>query len=182
MKKFIILGSAILLYSLALILGIKYLIKEMPSSLGRDIVYKNEVWETKLSEEMMYMLEAEQPGWLNGVTRDIEQDRRSLWREYIQKLNFIGNSDNIRGEEHYLNPSNGILQMAHRYGMFIWIPYFGFLFCSLYGGWKKKNFLLIAVTISFLAGILLEDLEIPFSQPLWIMFYIEIGIYIKRPT
>lgn len=179
-SKLAITGFVLLLYSAILIIGIKYLIKELPGSLGTDIEYENEVWETKLSEDLIYAIELEQPGWLDKVTRGNQLERKELWRIYVQKLNFIGHADNLKVEESYMNPSNGVLQIAYRYGVLIWVPYFALLIGSVYSVWKQRDFLWSAIVFSFLIGSLFGDLEIPYAQPLWFMFYFGIGQFFRK--
>lgn len=179
-KKLIVTGVVMLLYALVLIIGVKYLIKELPGSLGTDIIYDNEVQETKLTDEEINAIETEWPGWMTMVTRESNKERKELWRLYVQKLNLIGNQDNIQEEQNYVNPSNGLMQVAYKYGMFILAPYLGFLILSFCGIWKQREFLCTAIVLSFVAGIIFEDLEIPYAQPLWFMFYLGMGQFISE--
>ena len=126
-------------------------------------------------EELMYALEAEQPGWLYGVVQEDEQDIKYTWQTYMQKFNLIGNADNLRMEEKYWNPFNGMIQMAYRYGIFVLIPYGVMLLQALWSVLKERKFLWLAIMLAFLVIILGENLEIPFAQPLWLLFYLEIG-------
>lgn len=174
-KKLFVTGIIALFYALILIIGVKYLLKELSGSLGTELIYENEIQETKLTDEELWAIEAQQPGYIEDVVRANDQSRMDVWLQYVQKLNIVGNIDNLRIDDHYRNPSNGIIQVAYRYGMFILVPYLGFLILGIYRAWKKRSFLWTAIVLSFAAGIMLGDLEIPYAQPLWFMFYLGIG-------
>jgi len=172
-----ILGSSaiIIICGLFLTIGLREGVKLIPERQGTNLIYENEVQVSMLSEELMYALEAEQPGWMYGVVPEDTQDIKYTWKTYMQRLNLIGNADNLREEERYQNPYNGILQMVYRYGVFVLIPYGILLVQAIWSALKERKFLWLAIMLAFLVVFIGENLEIPFAQPLWLMFYLEIG-------
>lgn len=174
-KELVISGITIIVGGLLVTVGVKEAVKVIPERLGTNIIYENEVQESMVSEELMYALEAEQPGWIEGVVSAEAQDRKIIWQTYMQKINLIGNEDNLREKEQYLNPSNGVIQMAYRYGMFVLIPYAVLLMQCLYTAFHERKFLWLATVLAFTIVMFFENMEIPFAQPLWLMVYFGIG-------
>lgn len=162
--------------------GIKYGVKTLPEKLETSIIYTNEIQKTKLSEDMMYALEVEQPGWSAGVVRETEEEKDEVRSQYIQKLNLIGNRDNLRMEGYYQNPFNGLLQMAHRYGMFVLAPYLLILLWCIYSAIRGKSFLWQVTVLACMIVLLFENLELPFTQPLWLVLYLGLGRFFGAKT
>lgn len=155
--------------------GIKYGVKTLPEKLETSIIYTNEIQKTTLTEDMMYALEVEQPGWSAGVVRETEENNVDVFRAYIQKLNLIGNKDNLRVEGRYQHPFNGLLQMAHRYGVFVLAPYLMILIWCIYSAIRGRSFLWRETVLACMIVLLFENVELPFTQPLWLMLYLGLG-------
>lgn len=158
--------------------GVRYAVQKVPVMLGTDISYTDEVLTTNFSEGMMYAMELEQPGWISSVVK--EPDRHTAWHTYVQKINLLGNFDRIRVNRSYLEPPNGIVQIAYRYGILILAPYLLLLLLCVYQARKARDFLWSAVVVAFLIGVLWGRLESPFAQPLWLMFYLGVGQFLNE--
>lgn len=179
-KKILVSGIITLVCAIGLILCVKYAIQTFPEKWGTGIIYATDIQKTELSEELMYALEVENPGWITGVVREGEEDRNAVWKTYIQNLNLIGNADNLQLGENYMDPANGLLQMAYRYGMFVLIPYVVLLLQCIYTAFRERKFLWSATVLAFVIVMFFENLEVPFAQPLWLMLYVGIGRFFGK--
>ena len=65
--------------------------------------------------------------------------------------------------------------MSYRYGVFILLPYSLLLLGCLYRAWKERGYLMLAVTVAFGIVMLTQNIELPFAQPLWMIFYLGMG-------
>ena len=75
---------------------------------------------------------------------------------------------------------SGYVDMVYRYGLFVLIPYMLLLFCCLYHAWKEQGFLMLATTLAFGMLMLTQCMERPFAHPLWMVFYLGMGIWFGR--
>lgn len=197
-KELFVTGTLVGICALCSVTMVKSAVKMLPERLGTNIIYENEVQETNVPVQLWDAMELQQPGWLNGVVADDELSRELIWHTYMQKLNLIGNTDNLvefryieesasdNGEsqekaekvtiiETYQNPGNGILQIAHRYGIFVLVPYLMILALCVYHAVKERRFLWLVVVLAYIIVMFWENLEMPFTQPLWLMFYVGMG-------
>lgn len=167
-SELFIIAGMILMLAIPSILIVKYTVESLPQKLGTDMVYTNEVLESAIVSDVLP----------EGIMPNDEEYRKNIWSSYIQKINFIGNKDNLQEKETYLNPANGILQMAHRYGIFVLIPYLAILLLSVYSAMKERNFVWVLTVLIFFIVLFGENIEMPFTQPLWFLFYLGIGQFL----
>lgn len=120
-----------------------------------------------------------------AITRSF-YDQCLIWFGYLRKLNCFGHRERALyffGQKWY--PSNGILEIVFRYGIFVGVFYIGLLLqsvkmlidkcCRLHE--KKENCLFAAgVIVIFCILNLLISLEAPFLSPIWVMFYLLLGM------
>lgn len=153
----------------------------LPDLLDTNIVYENEQWETNLSAAEMAEIEAMVPGYFNDVKHTDEAERNMIWTSYLRKINLLGNeSARVRVSKEYVLCGNGLLEMAYRYGVFVLIPYTLLLLSCLYRSWKERGYLMLAVTLAFGIVLLTQNVEQPFLQPLWMLFYLGMGSWFKE--
>lgn len=139
------------LCAVAAVLAVHFSITEVPELLGTNLVYEREGFEVV--------------------------DRKVIWENYIRSLNLFGNEESLVIYEKNTMAFNGILEMAYRYGIFILIPYLGLLILSLERTLREKGFLMTVTTVAFLMVLLTENVEQPFAHPLWLVFYLGMGIW-----
>ena len=72
---------------------------------------------------------------------------------------------------------NGLIEMAYRYGIFALIPYVLMIYVAIRYVWKEKKFLMLAVVAAFSLTMIVQNVELPFANPLWILFYIGMGMW-----
>lgn len=131
-----------------------------------DGVVDEEVWNAKADQNVVEKLKP--------VT---EVHKKAIWKSYLRKLNLFGNEDRLIVYEKKTMAYNGGIEMAYRYGMFILIPYVGLLLLCLYRAVQEGGYLMLATTLSFGIVLLMQNIEQPFAHPLWIVFYLGMGIW-----
>lgn len=166
--KIAILASVVCVLAIPSVWAVKRTIEVLPVKQGCEIVYPNEEKESVFPNISTQEEE-------KGIVANDEESREDVWRSYVEKINLIGNNDNLRIEEKYINPVNGILQMAHRYGIFVLIPYIAILLFSIYTAITEKNFRWCLIVLTFVILLVGENIEMPFTQPLWLLFYLGMG-------
>lgn len=141
----------------------------LPSKLGTDIVYENETYgsvQRREDSEILRWLEYEK---MQGRDKDL------IWKNYIRNLNLTGHDAPLIIFRKWAGASNLILDMMYYYGVFVLIPYLPLLAGGIWYAWKKKDFLNLAVVISFEALSMVTNLGQMFLQPLWFLFYFGLG-------
>lgn len=168
--------AASLVCSGLLIWGVNRLTMVLPDALNTAVVYDKETLTTNLNGEQMAEIEAVSPDYFANVIHTGSEDRAMILKNYLRKMNFFGNeSARVRVGRKWELSGNGLLEMAYRYGIFVLIPYSLLLLLCLYTAWRSHSFLMLAVTVSFELVLLTQNVEQPFLQPLWVMFYLGMG-------
>ncbi len=187
-RKTLLLGTVktILTLAWALIISAGVLsvtllgMENVPKLLNTDFQYKNEVQETKLTELQLAQLRNTEPEYLSSVKSIERQDKQLIWKNYFRKLNLMGNEDRLVVARQRTASYNGFLEISYRYGLFVLIPYLLLLYLCLKKACREKNFLSVAITISFGLLLLTENIELPFASPLWVLFYLGMGRWFGR--
>lgn len=171
---------AVILIGTLLIIPVDIGISKIPKYLGTSIKYTNEVRETKLSETELEKSREKNSKFLKGVTSIEQQDKVLIWKNYFRELNLLGNDGKLKVARVETSSYNGFLEMAYRYGLFVLIPYVLLLFLCLRKAWKEKKFLMLAVSISYVILLFGENVEFPFANSLWVIFYLGMGLWFGR--
>lgn len=160
-KLILILGISILL-SLGLIIIVNAGSKILPQRIGISVNYAKEVEEpdTKIETE-----------WA---------EKKSVWKEYIREWNLVGNKDALRKSGKTIDACNGFLQMMNRYGIVILIPYSLILIFCVWKIRKEREFAIFATVVGFLIAMIFQNVEIPFTNALWLLFYLIIGNFFEN--
>jgi hypothetical protein len=150
-------------------------LKSLPSNIGKNVVYTDERLETRIDTETLASYKISAPNTWNGVQSASAVDIKQVWSEYLGRMNLFGH-DNILYYEHQQTMAcNGMIEMAYRYGIFILVPYSLLLLSCLYRAWKERGYLMLAITVAFGIVMMTQNIEQPFAQPLWIIFYLGMG-------
>lgn len=164
----------------SIVIAVNTMSKILPEKIGHSISYENEILETDLPAEIIGKMETAFPGWSQNVAKREEDNRGGIWYSYIRECNILGNSDSLQRSGEVLYAYNGLLQLMHRYGIFVIVPYSLLLIYSMCRVWKEKDFFMRAVVTGFLIAMLFQNVEIPFTNGLWLMFYLAVGTYLEK--
>ena len=66
--------------------------------------------------------------------------------------------------------------MMYRYGLFILLPYILLFISVLASAWRRKGELLYLI-VPYMIIMLSQNIEMPFTEPLWILCYLGMGEY-----
>ncbi len=163
----------------------------VPEALGTTTVYKNDTFTEKDPVGTVV--------YASDIGSEIEDSR--LWRKitsgslttllagrnyfyecFIRDLNLFGHKTRpeLWGNEDTL-AHNGILEVAHRYGIFTMVPYVLMLIFAIVRtlryGKRKVKFATVPffVVVSYAAMAMVENLERPFIWLSWIVMYMFMG-------
>ena len=148
---FILLSTLI---AAILIGGLHIGLQKLPQKVGHPVTYEREQ-ETSITEDK----------W----------NRQELWSAYGTEWNVMGHKNALKFDGKRENASNGIMQVGYRYGILILIPYIMLLYQAYREAIKKRDVVSVMIMSVFLATMMLYNVEIPFTTPIWLMFYIFIG-------
>lgn len=157
------------------VFGVHYLHGFLPTQLKTDIVYETERYETKLSKKMIDTMEQKYPGWSENVAVADKLDRGEVWSKYVEKWNLMGNEQARKLDGERVYAYNGIVQMMYQYGIFVFIPYSLLMLTGTYAMLRTRNFYPVAVAVSFVVLVFVQNVEVPFATPLWLMMYLGMG-------
>lgn len=178
----VLLAAAVV--SAMCVLGVNNVTLYLPDVLGTNVKYQEEILETNLDDDAIAEIENILPGYFSSVIRISDYERGLIWENYTGKLSFFGNKEPnvmISGKETFAY--NGWMEMVHRYGIIVLIPYSLLLFACLWCGWKRKDIITIAVTFVFLIVSTTQNIELPFLHSLWLLFYLNMGqMFFERKT
>lgn len=160
-KLIVLLGTSVVL-SLGLVVLVNAGSKVLPEKIGYPVSYAKEVEESDTAVEREW------------------EEKKNIWKEYSRECNLIGNKDALKKSGKTKDASNGFLQMMQRYGIFIIIPYVFLLICCVWKIRKEKEFEVVAVIVAFVITMLLQNVEIPFTNGLWLVFYLMIGRFLEK--
>lgn len=169
-----VIGIA-LVCAAAIILPMHLALKNLPQQLGTNLVYEKEKWETRLDAETIAAIQAADPSILEGVEQSSEVGLKQIWTKYLGESNLFGHNGVLYVGHIKTMAWNGFLEMAYRYGIFILIPYSLLLLGCLFRACREQEYLMLATTLAFGIVMLTQNMELPFAQPLWIVFYLGMG-------
>jgi hypothetical protein len=166
-----------LIGSILAVLILHISITKLPGVLHSNLVYKKDCFDTvyeKLPSENVDRIVLKK-------TRPVtEIHKKAIWKHYIRKMNSLGNENRLLVQEKRTMAHNGIIEMAYRYGIFILIPYIALLWICLYRAIQDGGYLVQATALSFGIVMMTQNIEQPFAHPLWIVFYLGMGIWFKE--
>lgn len=154
--------------------GINFAINELPQRLGTEIVYENEVLQTKQDTTVLESLRMIEPEYYDKVYCAGDENKVQVWKDYLRKINLFGHEDELERNQSKTKAYNGWIEMIYRYGIFILIPYMLLWGACLKHAWKEKEEMLFLIA-TFMVIMLLQNIEFPFAQPLWILCYFGMG-------
>lgn len=146
----------------------------LPRVLQTNIVYEKDCFDTIYEELSSEELEEKVLEHTRSVT---EVHKKAIWKNYIKKMNFFGNENRLLLYGKRTMAYNGFLEMAYRYGIFILIPYIVLLIICFCRAVQEGGYLMMATTLTFGIVMLTQNIEQPFAHPLWIVFYLGMGIW-----
>lgn len=170
-------GILFVICSVAVVILVHAGVKNLPVQTGLNLVYETEQWETRLDDTAIWELQQADPAILENVDRTSALSVKAVWSEYLGQLNLMGHTGELYVGNIKTMACNGVLEMIYRYGVFILIPYSLLLLGCLGRAWKEREFFPLAVTVAFGIVLLTQNVEVPFLQPLWIVFYLEMGYW-----
>lgn len=110
------------------------------------------------------------------------EDLLIAWKTYAGDINLLGHADLAKTGGIRINGYNGILQMCHRYGVLVLVPYGIFLVNVLKSGIMAKDKKMLVVEGVYLVLLMVTEAETPFLTPFWTVFYLHIGYWLfERP-
>lgn len=172
-----LLGSVAIAAACAVVcvFGVHFLHGFLPIQLKTDIVYETDRYETKLSKKMIDTMEQNYPGWSEIVAVADEPGRGEVWSKYVEKWDLMGNEQARKLDGERVYAYNGIVQMMYQYGIFIFIPYSLLMLTGTHAMLRTRNFYPVAVAVSFVVLVFVQNIEVPFATPLWLMMYLGMG-------
>jgi hypothetical protein len=100
---------------------------------------------------------------------------------YLRNLNLFGaEKENLllRGEE--VAAPNGMLQLVYRYGLLVTIPFVLLLISVVRQALHEKQGILVILTTGYVVCTCLFNIEQPLENPLWMLYYLGIGILFAK--
>lgn len=161
--------------AVVIVLAFHMTLKNLPEHIGKNIYYANEKIETRIDSTTLKNLQGADAKYWAGVTSTTVIDTKQVWSEYLGRMNLFGHDNVLYYEHQQTMACNGMLEMAYRYGIFILVPYTLLLLSCLYLAWKERGYLMLAITLAFGIVMMTQNIEMPFAQPLWIIFYLGMG-------
>lgn len=164
-----------IIFSVAVILPFHMALKSLPGYLGTNLEYQDDKLETRLDVATVEAYQLSDPMVWREVTSTADLSAKQVWKEYLGRMNLFGHADMLYVDHQQTMAGDGWIEMAYRYGIFILIPYSLLLISCLYCAWKEKSYLMFAATVAFGIVMLTQNIELPFAQPLWLVFYLGMG-------
>ena len=161
--------------SIVVIFPLNLSLNSLPQQLGTNLVYEKEKWETRLDAETIAAIQAADPSVLEGVEQSSEVGLKQIWIKYLGESNLFGHNGVLYVGHIKTMACTGFLEMAYRYGIFILIPYSLLLLGCLFRAYREREYLMLATTLAYGIVMLTQNVELPFAQPLWIVFYLGMG-------
>lgn len=156
--------------------GINLAVSTLPEKLGTEIIYENEKLEIKAEISGLEKLQAEKPEYYSKISYAGYVNKREIWENYLQKLNLFGHADIMTINQVKTGAYNGWIEMMYRYGLFILLPYILLFISVLASAWRRKGELLYLI-VPYMIIMLSQNIEMPFTEPLWILCYLGMGEY-----
>ena len=161
--------------AVVIVLAFHTALKNLPEHVGKNLEYANNRIETRIDPATLENLQGADPQYWNGVQSTTAMDKGQVWTQYLGRMNLFGHDNMLYYERQQTMACNGMLEMAYRYGIFTLVPYTLLLLSCLYLAWKERGYLMLAITVAFGIVMMTQNIEMPFVQPLWIVFYLGMG-------
>lgn len=173
-KTLILTVIPAVLLAMLCVKGVNVAINNLPEKLGTEIRYENEVLETKQDSSVLEVLRMQEPDYYYNVSLAQTHTKENTSLEYLQKTNLFGHAEKLQVAGTTVDASNTWVEVIYRYGLFILIPYILlFAACFIRAYKEKKAMLLIMAALILIMPF--QNIEIPFVQPLWILYYLGMG-------
>ncbi|MBO5372845.1 MAG: hypothetical protein J6A75_09000 [Lachnospiraceae bacterium] len=164
-------------------------VKQLPAILHMEVLYINEVYESIKEPWVIETLAAKGNPVYQNVKYHSVQDMLQIWRAYIREWNIFGHKNaDLRIWNKSYSVNNQFLQVVYRYGLIIAIPYVGLFFSMLKHMYDKltkerqkmhkTDYLMIWLLLFWCLAGSFAAVEYPLYQPVWIVLYVWIGMYI----
>ncbi|MCI8280106.1 MAG: hypothetical protein HFI76_00045 [Lachnospiraceae bacterium] len=173
-SRYITFFTLSLVISIGTIGFIYYMDHFLPSKLGTNIIYVNEIYKSMPEKVLTDDAFEKISGWMEMVRYEWK-DRKIVWENYIRSLNLFGHSARLQIFQKKMGASNALLEVAYTYGIFCVVPYLILLLEMGFNILKKKEFSKKLVAFTFIVLSMFMNIEKVFLQPLWILFYFEVG-------
>lgn len=160
--------------SILAVLMVHISVTNLPKILDTNLVYENDRYDTVFEELQTEELDE---NVLKNTSSVTEIHKKAIWKNYLRKMNLFGNKDQLIVYEKKTMAYNGLIELAYRYGILILIPYIGLLLLCFYYAVHEGGFLMLATTLAYGTVMLTQNIEQPFAHPLWIVFYLGMGIW-----
>lgn len=160
--------------SILAVLMVHISVTTLPKILDTNLIYENDRYDTVYEE---LQTEGLDENVLKNTSSVTEIHKKAIWKNYLRKMNLFGNEDQLIVYGKKTMAYNGLIEMAYRYGILILIPYIGLLLLCFYYAVHEGGFLMLATTLAYGTVMLTQNIEQPFAHPLWIVFYLGMGIW-----
>lgn len=174
------------LISVLAVTGFRFAVKHLPESLNAELVYEQEQYVTDLPESVILKYDISNSEFLKQAVVKESLDKRMIWKNYLRKLNLLGNSSERLVFRQPSSAYSGYVFIMYRYGMFCLIPYLILqLKAVIYGGNSlgSSNYYeiwLFMIAIIFVAFCIGNNVEGAGIHPLWFCFYLGAGYYFSE--
>lgn len=172
--------AAALVCSAAVVLPFHKVVQFLPERIGTAVQYEDELFETDFPQETVNAFALSDPEFYSRVTQENPMSYKLVWTNYLRHVNLMGNSDRLKVGGIRTYAQSGLIDMIYRYGLVVLIPYLLMLFFCFYHAIRERGFLMLATTIAFTMTLITQNIENPFAQPLWIIFYLGMGIWFGK--
>ncbi|WP_099467032.1 O-antigen ligase family protein [Konateibacter massiliensis] len=196
-----VLGIVIIIQNITMqwsVENLPYILKTQ-FTIERD-VYKDEEISLNLNEWFVLKVEAsnniinetkESNRIIKSISakslEELTNGRTTYWKAYARQMNLLGHEKKGTVNGKRTSAHNAFLDISHRYGIFIIIPYLLLWGNLLFRGVKrvflaKKSsdmMLPFAVCVGYFMVAMSEPLEQPFSYAIWIGAYFLMGIMMQ---
>lgn len=185
--------AGLMLLVAAVLTGTLYIgTKAIPQKTGLAWTYRGEEKLSGKSEQILADLTAYDPTLTEGVVRRDEIEQNVIWKQYLRKINLFGNGKQVKVFREEAKASNGYLEMAYRYGIFILVPFVLYQVAALKEGiacfagksLKKQRrqqgaerFWLLGILVIYILFSISGNAQMMLSHPLWMCVYLVPGYF-----
>lgn len=166
-----------LVCAVVVILPYHKLLQFLPERLETAVQYKAEIFETDFPQETVNTFALSNPEFYGKVTQENPLSYKLVWTNYLRHMNLFGNPDRLKVGGIRTYAQSGLIDMIYRYGLFVLIPYLLLVARCFYYAIRERGFLMLATTMAFVITLMTQNIENPFAQPLWVFFYLGMGIW-----
>lgn len=169
--------------------GLTWGLSNIPKAMGTELILEDETVSLKLDTAPV-ALAAEENGvhtsrlvqkFSNSTLSQILSGRDYYYRTYLRDMNLFGHRVSPIMWGHYRHPHNAILGVAHRYGVFVTVPYLIMLITVIVGtfryGRKRGKYVAVPfyICLSTIVMSMSDNVEQPFVWLPWIGLYLMMG-------